>query len=45
MFEVLPVNRPVLILELESLSHLGLLSKRQAADDQIRVRMVDVVGK
>lgn len=44
MFEVLLVNRPVLILELKPPSHLAILSKRQAADDQIRMRMGDLVG-
>ncbi|KAI8996271.1 hypothetical protein BD414DRAFT_409153, partial [Trametes punicea] len=45
MFEILLVNRPVLILGLKPPSHLELLSKRQAADEQIRCRMGDLVGK
>lgn len=44
-FEILLVNRPVLFLELKPPSHLNLLSKRRAADEHIRSRMTDVVGK
>ncbi|KZS99828.1 uncharacterized protein LAESUDRAFT_816829 [Laetiporus sulphureus 93-53] len=44
MFEIQLLNRPVLILELKSPSHLRMQSKREKADDQIRSRMFDVVG-
>ncbi|KIJ47964.1 hypothetical protein M422DRAFT_28505, partial [Sphaerobolus stellatus SS14] len=43
MFEILLLNRPVLILELKPPSHHNVLSKRKAADEQIRSRMVDLV--
>ncbi|KAF9651972.1 hypothetical protein BDM02DRAFT_3153944 [Thelephora ganbajun] len=42
-FEVLLINKPVLILELRPPSHLDFLSKRQVADEQIRSRMGDLV--
>ncbi|KIJ47999.1 hypothetical protein M422DRAFT_163242 [Sphaerobolus stellatus SS14] len=45
MFEILLVNRPVLILEFRPPSHRNFLSKRRAADEQIRSRMTDLVGK
>ncbi|KAF9648959.1 hypothetical protein BDM02DRAFT_3143411 [Thelephora ganbajun] len=45
MFEVLLINKPVLILDLKPPSHLDLLSKRQLADEQIRSRMGDLVSK
>ena len=45
MFEVLLENKPVLVLEVKPPSHLNLLSKRQTADDRIRLRMGDLVGE
>jgi len=45
MYEILLVNKPVFVLQLKPLSHLEILSKRQAADEQIRMRMGDLVGQ
>jgi hypothetical protein len=45
MYEILLVNKPVFVLELKPPSHLEILSKRQAADEQIRMRMGDLVGQ
>ena len=45
MFEVLYQNLPVLILELNPPGHLSLVSKRRAADLQIRSRFTDAVGE
>ena len=43
-FEIYLVDRPVLILTLKPPSHLSVPSKRQAADEQVRVRMAEVTG-
>lgn len=43
-FEVHLENKPVFILELRPPSHLNFMSKRQAADDQIRYRLTDLIG-
>ena len=45
MYEILLVDKPVFVLELKPPSHLKTLSKRQAADEQIRMRMGDLVGQ
>lgn len=45
MYEILLVNKPVFVLGLKPPSHLEILSKRQAADEQIRMRMGDLVGQ
>lgn len=45
MFEVYLESRPVFILELKPPNHLQTHSKRQAADLQIRQRMVDLIGQ
>lgn len=46
MFEVLLVDRPVMILQLKPPSHYNFQSKlRQAVDDQIRVHMTDLAGE
>jgi hypothetical protein len=45
MFEILLENRPVFILELKPPNHIDLLSRRQAADDQVRSRLADIVGQ
>ena len=44
-FEIYVVDRPVLILTLKPPSHLSVPSKRQAADEQVRVRMADLAGE
>ncbi|KLO16615.1 hypothetical protein SCHPADRAFT_887678 [Schizopora paradoxa] len=45
LFEVMLVNKPVLILALRPPSHQDILSKRWEADYQVRMRMVDTVGQ
>ena len=45
MFEILRKTLPVLILELMPPGHLPLMSKRQAADLEIRSRFGDVAGE
>jgi hypothetical protein len=45
MFEVLLVDRPVLILELKPPGHLRYPSTREAADLQIRSRIKDLAGR
>lgn len=44
-FDVLLVDEPVLILDLNPFSHLSFPSKRLAADYRIRTRMIDAVGE
>jgi hypothetical protein len=45
LYEVQWENKPVLVLELKPLNHLDSLSKRRAADDQLRDRMGDLSGQ
>ena len=45
MFEVLLVDKPVLILELKSPGQLRYPSTREAADLQVRSRMRDLAGQ
>jgi len=42
-FEITFRQHPVLILEVRPPQHLSLSSKREAADTQIRLRLVDLV--
>lgn len=45
LYEIHLVDKPVLILMLKPPAHLNVLSKRKAADKQIRTRMGDLFGK
>jgi len=44
-FRVDLVVKPLLILHLKSPGDIALPSRRQAADDQIRSHMVDIIGQ
>jgi hypothetical protein len=44
-FEVFLENKPVFVLQLKREKDLGLKSKRTAADDQLRARLGDLIGK
>ena len=45
LYEIRLVDKPVLILVVKPPSHLGISSKRQLADGQIRRHMRDVAGQ
>jgi hypothetical protein len=45
LYDIQLKNKPVLILELNPPNHLHLISKRQAADEQLRDRMADISGQ